>query len=604
MTEIQKSELEIYLSKYIVKESWVISNLPNLYIFFNDRDGSALSEKIYLYLNDGLDVGKCKSCKNQTQFLSIKRGYRTYCSKTCSNNDIELNNKKLESFKKNFMEKWGVDNPMKNEEIKKRLIENQTKAGYKKRTETFKKNFLEKWGVDNPSKLKSVKEKKSKTTLKNWGVENPFQNEAIKKQIKNTLLGNFGVSHPAHSDEIKKKKKETILKNFGVDNPMKSPEIKNKFKETCLEKWGVYHISKSDIIKNKIKRKIINEYNNFFNSNNFYLEMIDIKDTFHLNCKKCGKDFTMHKSTLSVRKRFENEICIHCNPLKTKSSFFENSLYDFISEIYKGEIIKNHKIDKKEIDIYLPVLKIGFEFNGVYWHSTKFKDKSYHSDKLKHFEDKNIRIFQIWEDDWILKREILKSMIGHKLGNTNTKIGARECDVRIIEDNKLVRDFLENNHIQGFVGSKIKLGLFYRNELVSLMTFGELRKSLGQKSKFGHWELLRFCNKIGYNVVGSATKLFKRFIKRDDVNEIISYSKNDYSDGKIYKILDFEFVGETVSNYYYVIGGKRVGRFNFRKDKLVKEGADPNLTEEKIMESKGYFKIFDSGNKKWFFSKI
>ena len=81
-------------------------------------------------------------------------------------------------------------------------------------------------------------------------------------------------------------------------------------------------------------------------------------------------------------------------------------------------------------------------------------------------------------------------MILNKLGKTPTKIYARKCEIREITDNKLVREFLDENHIQGFIGSKIRLGLFYENELVSLMMFGKRRVAMGKKtSEEGEFEL-------------------------------------------------------------------------------------------------------------------
>lgn len=166
----------------------------------------------------------------------------------------------------------------------------------------------------------------------------------------------------------------------------------------------------------------------------------------------------------------------------------------------------------------------------------------YHLDKTKKSLENGINLFHIWEDDWKHKKDIVKSMIVNKLGKTPNRIFARKCKVYEVKDNKLVRNFLEENHIQGFVGSKIKFGLFYNGELVSLMTFGNLRKSLGQKSKEGSYEMLRFCNKLNYNVIGGASKLLNYFIKNFKVNEIISYSDSSRSNGNLYKQLGFSLV--------------------------------------------------------------
>ena len=163
---------------------------------------------------------------------------------------------------------------------------------------------------------------------------------------------------------------------------------------------------------------------------------------------------------------------------------------------------------------------------------------------------------------------------------------------------------MEENHIQGFVGSNIKLGLFFNNELVSLMTFGNLRKSLGQVSKKGVYELLRFCNKINISVIGGASKLFKFFIKNYKVEEVISYSLNSYSDGNLYKNIGFNLENNTDINYFWCKNGIKYHRFNFRKDKLVKEGYDVTKTESEIMYERGYFKVFDCGSKKWIYKII
>jgi hypothetical protein len=191
-------------------------------------------------------------------------------------------------------------------------------------------------------------------------------------------------------------------------------------------------------------------------------------------------------------------------------------------------------------------------------------------------------------------------MIINRIKYSN-KIWARKCEIKEIYDNKLVRSFLNENHIQGFIGSKFKVGLFFENELVSLMTFGEMRKSLGQKSKKNTYELLRFCNKLNYSVVGGASKLFSYFTKNNEVSEIISYSLNSYSDGNLYKNLNFELIGNTSLNYYWCKNGIRYHRFNFRKDKLVKMGYDPSKTEVNIMNDLGYYRIFDCGSKKWIY---
>jgi hypothetical protein len=357
------------------------------------------------------------------------------------------------------------------------------------------------------------------------------------------------------------------LKNCPICNPNK--DTKENFIEKSINVHGYkYDYSKIDYISSKHKVNLI-----------------------------CEKG---HEISQKANNHLRGTGCPKCNRFNKK----EYLVMNFIEENYKGEIIQSDRtiLNGKEIDIYLPELNLAFEFNGLYWHSELYKERIYHLNKTKECLEKGIQLIHIWEDDWDYKHEIVKSIILNKLGKSK-RIFARKCEIKT-PDNKEVRDFLVKNHIQGFVGSKVKIGLYFEGELVSLMTFGNLRKSLGQNSKEDSYELLRFCNKLGYSVVGGAGKLFKFFFRSYKVKEIISYSDNSRGIGNLYKQLGFELVSETVPNYYWIVDGIRKHRFNYRKDKLIKEGNDSNKTEVQIMNDKGYNRIFDCGSKKWIFKNI
>jgi hypothetical protein len=139
--------------------------------------------------------------------------------------------------------------------------------------------------------------------------------------------------------------------------------------------------------------------------------------------------------------------------------------------------------------------------------------------------------------------------------------------------------------------------------LVSVMGFGQLRKSLGQTPKENHYEMLRFCNKLNTSVVGGASKLFKYFIKNYEPREVISYADRSWSNGSLYETLGFNMVSETKPNYYYIIKKVRYNRYNFRKDKLVSDGYDKDLTEKQIMINRGINRIYDSGSLKYVYNK-
>lgn len=474
------------------------------------------------------------------------------------------------------------------------LIKYDNKNHYYCRKCKMKKNLLEKYGVENVFQLKDIKEKIKNTNLEKYGVDNPSKNEEIKNKKIETSKKNFGTDYPLSSQIVKNKSKETLIKKYGIDNISKIEYIKRKKEDTCFKNNGVKYISQSENFKDRIKQKILIFLKNKYGVINY------INDDYIFYCEKCNKNFNINKRVYQTRRELGVKICTFCNPIGSFSiSGEEKNLRDFIKENYDKKIISNEKIILPyEIDIFLPDLKLAFEFNGLYWHSEIYKNSNYHFNKTEECEKKGIKLIHIYEDDWLYKQNIVKSRILNLLGKSE-KIFARKCIVKEINDNEIIRNFLNNNHIQGYVGSKIKIGLFYNEELISIMTFGNLRKSMGQESKENTYEILRFCNKLNINVVGGASKLFNFFIKNYNPKEVISYADRSWSNGNLYTKLGFILEHKTKPNYYYIINGIRKYRFNFRKDKLVKKGYDSNKSEHEIMLEKEIFRIYDSGSFKF-----
>jgi hypothetical protein len=312
-------------------------------------------------------------------------------------------------------------------------------------------------------------------------------------------------------------------------------------------------------------------------------------------CDKHGGEYVIDKKLYHNRKRFINNICTICNPINENQSLKELDIYDFIKKNTNTDIIQSYRQEGKEIDIYLPELKLGFEFNGLHWHSEFFKYKDYHIDKTEYFTNKGIHLIHIWEDDWDIRRDIVKSRISNLLNSVPNKIYGRNCTIKELNP-EIYKKFLNENHIQGNVNSSVKLGLYHKEELVSVMGFGSLRKVLGSKSKLGYWEMLRFCSKLNTSVIGGASKLFKHFLDKYKPISVVSYADRSWSIGGLYEILGFTLKSKTKPNYYYLIKKNRINRYNFRKDVLVKEGYDPNKTEHQIMLNRGIYRIYDCGS--------
>jgi hypothetical protein len=289
-----------------------------------------------------------------------------------------------------------------------------------------------------------------------------------------------------------------------------------------------------------------------------------------------------------------------CKKCFRDKSNIEHEIFEFISGL-GIELVENDRtiLGKKEIDIYSPEYKIGIEVNGLIWHSEKFNpNKNSHLEKTELCEAKGIKLIHIFEDEWLCKRDIVESRLRNIFNKNEVKVFARKCEIKSL-DSKEAKIFLDANHIQGNVSSKINIGLFYNGKLISLMTFGKCRKPLGGKSNENQYEMLRFCNELNTTVIGGASKLLNYFIKNYNPTEIISYADRRWSQGLLYEKLNFEFVHNSTPNYFYVVGKKREYRFKYRKDILVSQGYDINKSEHEIMLERKIPRIYDCGSKKY-----
>jgi len=419
-----------------------------------------------------------------------------------------------------------------------------------------------------------------------------------------------------HKDEMVKRQKQSIQKKWGVDFFPQHKDFIKKQKETKKERYGDENYNNVNKMKST-KEKLYgdsgynNSQKNAITRRDSFIKTLKEKtkdkfvsyelesDNITLNCSLCKQDYDIYNNLFNYRTKQKSVLCTICNPTDEKQvSGLELDLINFVSSLVGIETRDRKVLNGKELDILIPTKNLAIEFNGLYWHSDIYKDKNYHLNKTIDCNKKGINLLHVFEDEWLEKSDIVKSIIKNKLGVWNKRIYARNCEIRVVDKSE-EKSFLNSNHIQGFVGSSISYGLYRKDELISIMTFGGLRKSLGYNSKEGSYEMLRFCNKLNYNVVGGASKLFKHFVKINNPKEIISYSDNRYFDGSLYGKLGFEFIEETKPNYFYVINHNRENRFKYRKDVLVKEGFDKSLTEKEIMKSRGYNRIWDCGNKKW-----
>jgi len=420
--------------------------------------------------------------------------------------------------------------------------------------------------------IKKLKLQKSiKTNLKKYGVENPLQSEEIKNKIKQTNLKKYGTEWAIGSKIIQNKVKQTNLKKYGVENVSNNVEIKQKISEINSKNKRIQ-------IKNLIDYKLISKQY----INRYYV--------YQWQCKKC---FLIFNQVLSPKENYLPR-CPKCFP--NVQSKPEQELQNWIKSLnVKSESNKRfyeNNIYKYELDCYLPEFNLGIEMDGIYWHSElRGKDKNYHINKTNYFKEKNIEVIHIWNLEWYDKQEIVKNIIRNKL-KLNKSIYARKCIIKEVSI-KEAKTFLDDNHLQGFNGAKIHLGLYLKDSLVAYMSLGKARFN-----KQYQWEMIRFANKININVVGGFSKLLKHF-ERNYKGSIISYVDLRYFNGNGYITNGFNLTKISKPNYFYTKNYKYLeSRQQYQKHKLKDKlkSYNENLTEWENMKVNGYDRIWDCGN--------
>lgn len=446
----------------------------------------------------------------------------------------------------------------------------------------------------------------------------------IKAKKEKSFLEKYGVTNPSKSKQIKIKKEETNIKKFGTKYAAQNIDIKNKVKENWIQKYGVDNPSKLERVKTIISQKVkaTREQVREKTQQKFYktiltrlkeegkmgtLEPLFDIDQYHgrlfkypFKCNVCS-----NISETNLRISYDPLRCFTCNPKITTGgqSILEREICDYV-KILDASIKEQNRdiISPMELDIVSEKHKIAVEIDGLYWHSelSGRKSKFYHLLKRKNTNNCGYKLIQIFEDEWIEKQKIVKSRLKNLFYKNFRKIYARKCIVKEIPTN-VKSKFLKKYHIQGNDKSNLHLGLYYKNKLVSVMTFNPYRIALGNTPKENCYELTRFCSVFNFSVIGGASKMLKYFETNYNPKEIISYADRRWSDGNIYNVLGFNLVGETQPNYWYIVKNQRKHRFAYRKSELSKilKTYDANLTEWENMQLNCYDRIWDCGNLKF-----
>lgn len=258
------------------------------------------------------------------------------------------------------------------------------------------------------------------------------------EKIRQTTKKRYGVSNAMKCEEIKEKKRKTNLERYGVPDPQMLPENRKKINETMIERYGGVGYASYKYREQKLKQSKL--YKHILKNDNLeYIKQgkaVGNKTVEHIIlCKKCNKTFS-YVSGRRYRINHSIELRPNCNPKSSAKSLLEVELQDYIREIYNGTVIDNCKSviknvtknnAKLELDVYLPDLKLAFEFNGDQFHCNPKFYSSTDVSRITHklassiwkkdarkaelCKQKGIILFVVWEDDWIHQQQQIKADI-------------------------------------------------------------------------------------------------------------------------------------------------------------------------------------------------
>jgi hypothetical protein len=511
----------------------------------------------------------CEYCKIKECARKKSGDYKRFCCNECQWKYT------VEKTKETNIRKYGTSNPMALDEVKRKRNESN----------------LKKYGVENPFSLKEFQAKQRKTCLDRHGVEVASQSELIKEKIKDAW-GKYENNHPFSDSNVREKREKTMNEKYGVSHPIQYGPIQERIRQTCLQKYGVNNASSSSEIKDKISSSLTS-------GNSEYLKSPEWLEQHVLTLGIRGVAEILNVSLRCVRKYCDQHKIDFRK--KIRGSDFEHQVFLEISKLLPNtDIIQGDKsLIGKELDIFIPSMKLAIECNGVYWHSEmNGRGRSYHLNKSLLCAEKGVHLIHVWDNQWNNKRNLIISRLKSLL-QRNDRVHARKCSIAELTV-KDANQFLAENHIQGECSSSIRIGLFHNAELIAVMTFGKSRFS-----KKAEYELLRFCSKIGTNVIGGSSKLFKYFLRLYNPKNVISYSDKSFNTGKSYESLGFTKSHSSSPAYYYTKDYVTIeNRIKYQKHKLktLLRDFDPALSEYDNMLANGYDRIWDCGTDVWIFT--
>ena len=408
--------------------------------------------------------------------------------------------------------------------------------------QNIKKSKLEHFG--NPNYNNHAK--RTQTNLEKYGVENQFQRPELFPQIQQLKRDRYG------SYNNIKKNLETRAQNSGSLEASYAAQ-QETYKQTCLKKYGVPNTAKVEGIRRQIASTLKDTFIERYGAENYWA----MPDAKRSNGSKNSRANLYFKDLLETGQiSFTVEF-----PLDGK-------WFDF-------------KVDNYLIEIN-PTATHNSTW-GIY--SSEGLAKDYHKQKAAIAAANGYMCIHVF--DWDDQNKIIQML------ENKERIYARDCTIKELSAAEAA-EFLNKNHLQGYAKDKIRLGLFYQDCLVSLMTFDAPRYNRKYE-----YELIRYCT-AAYNVIGGAEKLFKHFIDQYLPASVISYCDLSKFTGKVYEKLGFKLVRKAgPSKHWYNMKTKQHITDNLLRqrgfDQLFKTDFGKNSDNEELILNHNFVEVYDCG---------
>lgn len=486
-----------------------------------------------------------------------------------------------------------------------------------KRQKEYEETCMERFGTDNGAKVKENIDKRRETYQERYGTDHPMRNADIVKTQRSTMKERYGDESYLRTEAGKAHVDSIIRERYGVDNIMHHPHYKQiaseKFKAiTSTPEWRE-RMSKimrekykdPDFYQAHIKRtgsttnfslEVMTRRKNLHERTNGLISILEDKETLQEYMNSHGvyvlaEYIGVHAQTVYNRAhKFGIEI-------KTPHSAVELQLVRMFKDLGIKVVHSDQSIlsGRKEIDIYLPEYNLAIEYNGLNWHTDQYIPNTQHLDKTRECLEKGIQLIHIMEDEWLERREQVISKLKHLVGKDDSETVYARKTKPVESNNKDVKDFYDDNHIQGHANATKVFTLLYDDTIVAAMSL----KVSGDTA-----EITRYAT--SKHVVGGFSKLFS-FVKKfmPEIKTFTSFADRRWSTGNMYQKVGFELVKTTRPDYQYVVGKKRVRKQHFRHNRKLKDlpNYDPNLSENENTKNHGIYRIYDCGLLKFQFTR-